>query len=276
MLPVLGVYAFAGLRLFPSLQQVYSSFTGLRFARPTLDKLHADLMETRGGAAPDEPSSAALRLQDRLELAGVEFAYPRAERQALRGVDMTIPARTTVGLVGGTGAGKTTVVDLILGLLEPQKGAIRVDGTPITAANRRAWQRAIGYVPQAIFLTDESVASNIAFGLPPEAIDRAAVERAARIAELHDFVMTELPQGYDTAGRRARGAALRRPAPAHRHRPRALPRPRRPDHGRGDLGARQPDRAGGDGRRAQPRPRQDHRADRAPALDGAGPATSSS
>ena len=198
VLPVLGVYAFAGLRLFPSLQQVYSSFTGLRFARPTLDKLHADLMETRGGAAPDEPSSAALRLQDRLELAGVEFAYPRAGRQALRGVDMGIPARTTVGLVGGTGAGKTTVVDLILGLLEPQKGVIRVDGTPITAANRRAWQRAIGYVPQAIFLTDESVAANIAFGLPPEAIDRAAVERAARIAELHDFVMTELPQGYDT------------------------------------------------------------------------------
>ena len=198
VLPVLGVYAFAGLRLFPSLQQVYSSFTGLRFARPTLDKLHAELMETRGGAAPDAPSSAALRLQDRLELAGVEFAYPRAGRQALRGVDMGIPARTTVGLVGGTGAGKTTVVDLILGLLEPQKGVIRVDGTPITAANRRAWQRAIGYVPQAIFLTDESVASNIAFGLPPEAIDRAAVERAARIAELHDFVMTELPQGYDT------------------------------------------------------------------------------
>ena len=69
---------------------------------------------------------------------------------------------------------------------------------PVAAANRRAWQRAIGYVPQAIFLTDESVASNIAFGLPPEAIDRAAVERAARIAELHDFVMAELPQGYDT------------------------------------------------------------------------------
>ena len=111
---------------------------------------------------------------------------------------MTIPARTTVGLVGGTGAGKTTVVDLILGLLEPQKGAIRVDGVPITAANRRAWQRTIGYVPQPIFLTDESVAANIAFGLPPEAIDRAAVERAARIAELHDFIMDELPQGYDT------------------------------------------------------------------------------
>jgi len=199
ILPVLGVYAFAGLRLFPSLQQVYGSFTALRFARPTLDKLHADLVETRGGAAlPVGAAPAPLGLEATLELAEVEFAYPRAERQALRGVDMTIPARTTVGLVGGTGAGKTTVVDLILGLLEPQAGAIRVDGVPIGAANRRAWQRTIGYVPQQIFLTDESVAANIAFGLPPEAIDRAAVERAARVAELHDFVTGELPQGYDT------------------------------------------------------------------------------
>jgi ABC-type multidrug transport system fused ATPase/permease subunit len=199
VLPVLGVYAFAGLRLFPALQQVYGAFTALRFAKPTLDKLHADLVETRGGAAlPTGPDPAPLGLRDRLELAGIEYAYPRAERPALRGVDMTIPARTTVGLVGGTGAGKTTAVDLILGLLEPTKGTIRVDGVPVAAANRRAWQRTIGYVPQTIFLTDESVAANIAFGLPPEAIDRAAVERAARTAELHDFVTAELPQGYDT------------------------------------------------------------------------------
>ena len=200
VLPILGVYAFAGLRLFPSLQQVYGSFTSLRFARPTLDRLHADLMEARssGGGIPTGAEPAPLGLQRALELADVEFAYPRAERAALRGLDMTIPARTTVGLVGGTGAGKTTVVDLVLGLLEPQGGEIRVDGVPISRENRRAWQRAIGYVPQAIFLTDELVAANIAFGLPPEQVDRAAVERAARVAELHDFVMTELPQGYDT------------------------------------------------------------------------------
>jgi len=199
VLPVLGVYAFAGLRLFPALQQVYGSFAALRFAKPTLDKLHADLAETSGGTPLRAGAGTPpLRLEDRLELAAIEYAYPQAERAALRGVDMSIPARTTVGLVGGTGAGKTTVVDLILGLLEPQAGMILVDGQPVTASNRRAWQRAIGYVPQAIFLTDESVAANIAFGLPAEAIDRAAVERAARIAELHDFVVHELPLGYDT------------------------------------------------------------------------------
>jgi ABC-type multidrug transport system fused ATPase/permease subunit len=198
VLPILGVYAFAGLRLFPALQQVYSSFTALRFAKPTLDQLHADLVETGGGRLAGRAGIEPLGLRGELELADVEYAYPKSERQALRGVDMVIPARTTVGLVGGTGAGKTTAVDLILGLLEPQKGAIRVDGVPITAANRHAWQRTIGYVPQQIFLTDDSVAANIAFGLPPEAIDRAAVERAARIAELHEFIMDELPQGYDT------------------------------------------------------------------------------
>ena len=111
---------------------------------------------------------------------------------------LSIPARTTVGIVGGTGAGKTTAVDLILGLLDRAGGPLEVDGVPITARNLRAWQNNIGYVPQAIFLTDDTVAANIAFGIPPEQIDQAAVERAARIAELHDFVTEELPQGYDT------------------------------------------------------------------------------
>ena len=129
----------------------------------------------------------------------MHFSYPLAERKALQGLSLTIPARTTVGIVGGTGAGKTTAVDLMLGLLELQEGDARAStGCRSRRENVRAWQDTIGYVPQAIFLTDDTVAANIAFGLPPEQIDRAAVERAARIAELHDFVMEELPQGYDT------------------------------------------------------------------------------
>jgi ATP-binding cassette, subfamily B, bacterial PglK len=87
---------------------------------------------------------------------------------------------------------------VILGLLVPDRGELRVDGVPIDRCNRRAWQRSIGYVPQQIFLTDESVRCNIAFGVPPEAIDDVAIGRAARIAEIHDFVMANLPQGYDT------------------------------------------------------------------------------
>jgi ABC-type multidrug transport system fused ATPase/permease subunit len=128
----------------------------------------------------------------------VHYTYPAAERPALAGLDLTIAANTTVGLVGATGAGKTTAVDVLLGLLEPQRGGLEVDGLAVGPDNRRAWQRTLGYVPQQIFLTDDSVAANIALGVPPAEIDTAAVERAARIAELHDFVEGELPQGYAT------------------------------------------------------------------------------
>jgi ABC-type multidrug transport system fused ATPase/permease subunit len=117
---------------------------------------------------------------------------------ALKGIDLTIPARSTVGLVGATGSGKTTTVDVVLGLLEPQVGCLSVDGQPVTAANRRQWQRAIGYVPQHIYLADDSVACNIAFGLPANDIDQHALERAAKIANLHEFVSGDLPEGYDT------------------------------------------------------------------------------
>ncbi len=200
ILPILGVYAFAGLRLLPALQQVYNQMTSLRFGRVALDALHADLEEIRANAEaePERAQVAPIRLRERLELRDIHYAYPRAERAALRGLSLRIEANTTVGIVGGTGAGKTTAVDLVLGLLAPQRGALEVDGIEIGPSNLRAWQNAIGYVPQQIFLTDDTVASNIAFGQPRDRIDRAAIERASRIAELHDFVMEELPQGYDT------------------------------------------------------------------------------
>lgn len=113
-------------------------------------------------------------------------------------LDMTIPAKSVVGLVGGSGCGKTTTVDLILGLLTPQHGMLTVDGVSITSHNRRSWQRAIGYVPQQIYLSDDTVAANIAFGVDPRSIDQQAVERAAHIANLHEFVVNSLPQQYRT------------------------------------------------------------------------------
>jgi ATP-binding cassette, subfamily B, bacterial PglK len=199
ILPILGVYAFAGLRMFPALQQLYHQTTALRFATPTLENLHRDLVETRkNGRSLAHPNDAAIRLREVLEIDDVYYAYPQAERTTLSGLSLAIRANTTVGIVGGTGAGKTTAVDLILGLLEPQAGVLRVDGISITPDNLRAWQKSVGYVPQQIFLIDDTVAANIAFGIPEEEIDHAAVERAARTAEIHDFVMNELPQGYDT------------------------------------------------------------------------------
>ncbi|MCU0902975.1 MAG: ABC transporter ATP-binding protein/permease [Tabrizicola sp.] len=198
IVPTLGVIAFSTMRLLPSLQQIYHALVSIRGASAILSAIVADFQSTPPLPLADATRTEPLRLERDLELSKVSFAYAEAEKPTLRGVDLVIPARTTVGIVGGTGAGKTTLVDLILGLLTPDDGVIRVDGQPITPENVRAWQGTLGYVPQTIFLTDETIASNIAFGVPKDEIDMAAVERAARVAALHDFVMSDLPQGYDT------------------------------------------------------------------------------
>ncbi len=203
VLPLAGLYAFAGARLIPALEQVYRALTALRFGKPALDALHRDLVETNQVSTSVTDSIVGkrpepIRLHEQIQLDHVHYAYPGAARPALDDLSLTIPARTTVGLVGSTGAGKTTAVDLILGLLEPQAGRLLVDGQMITRENQRAWQRNIGYVSQSIFLTDDTVAANIAFGVPREDINQGAVERAARIAELHRFVVEDTPNGYDT------------------------------------------------------------------------------
>jgi len=198
VIPLLGVFAFAGMRMFPAMQKVYFSFTQLRFGGYALDALHRELTESRPAHPLPAQPGEALDLTQCLELEDVHYSYPGAEKPALNGLEIRINAFTTVGIVGGSGAGKTTAVDVILGLLSPQQGVLRVDGAVITEQNRRAWQRSIGYVPQHIFLSDDTIAANIAFGVPRNRIDRDAVKRAARLSELDRFVMEELPQGYET------------------------------------------------------------------------------
>ena len=241
VLPTLGVFAFAGMRLLPAMQQVYQNATKLRFGTPALDALYKDMVQ--GGTSTRETIStkkatdvAPLHLHSHIKLSQVTYTYPGASQPAVDNLDMTIQANTTVGLAGATGAGKTTLVDLIMGLLPPDQGQILVDDIPINSANTtqttdyiskndeqrtkneerstdnsspstfdfhtfnslRSWQRNLGYVPQQIFLADDTVAANIAFGLAREEIDMEAVQRAARIAELHDFVLNELSNGYET------------------------------------------------------------------------------
>lgn len=198
IVPTLGVIAFSTMRLLPSLQQIYHSLVSIRAATPILDTIVRDIAATPQRPISDGSEPRPMALERSLELSKVSFGYAAADRPTLRGVDLSIRARTTVGIVGGTGAGKTTLVDLILGLLSPDEGTIRVDGIPITDENRRAWQKTLGYVPQSIFLTDDTIAANVAFGVPKDQIDMAGVERAARTAALHDFVMSDLPQGYHT------------------------------------------------------------------------------
>lgn len=196
ILPVVALYAFAGYRLMPALQQIYVSVTQMRFVGPVLDALYADLMSLQ--FVHPNLSQEVISLKKTISLKQIQYSYPNAPRAALKSLSLVIPAKSIVGLVGATGSGKTTTVDLILGLLEAQEGELAVDGQAITEHNRRAWQRSIGYVPQQIFLADDTVASNIAFGLDSDEIDQGSVERAAKIANLHEFVTNELPQEYQT------------------------------------------------------------------------------
>ena len=196
VLPALGMYGFAAYRLLPAAQTMYRGFARLQYSAATLDAMHWDF------TLPLQPASGsvgAIVPQQEIRLQGICYAYPSTPNKlALRGIDLAIPANSSLGIAGQSGSGKSTLMDVLLGLLTPQTGSLTVDGEPITSANVADWQRSIGYVPQHIYLADASVAANIAFGIPREKIDMQAVQRAARAAQIHDFVLKELPQGYDT------------------------------------------------------------------------------
>ena len=195
-LPIIALYAYAGYRLMPTIQQIYTSLITLRFVGPALDALHEDLKNLK--QLNSKQNHNIISLKKNITLKNVNFNYPNTSRTALKDIHFSIYAKTRVGIVGTTGRGKTTTVDIILGLLEAQEGTLEVDGIEINKSNSRAWQRSIGYVPQHIFLSDDSVAANIAFGIQHEQIDYKAVEQAAKVARLHEFVISELPQKYLT------------------------------------------------------------------------------
>lgn len=197
VIPVVGLYAFAGYRLMPKLQQVYHAVTQLRHNAYLLEVMERDL---RRLAETMEPAAAAERppFTASFGLREVVYGYDGVERPALDGITVEVPWRASVALVGSTGSGKTTCMDVMLGLLTPREGALVVDGVELDEGQRRAWRGSCGYVPQQIYLTDDTIRANIAFGVPPEQVDDAAVERAARIAQIHDFVTDSLPQGYGT------------------------------------------------------------------------------
>ena len=195
-LPIITLYAFAGYRLMPALQQIYASFTNLAFVGPALDALIEDLKNLKKPETNQD--SGTLLFNKMIKLKNVHYNYPNTARTALKDVSLTIPVKTSVGIIGPTGSGKTTIVDIILGLLEPQKGSIEVDEQIITPKNTRAWQRLIGYVPQHIYLSDDTIAANIAFGLNSEDINQDVIEKVSKIANLHKFVINELPNKYQT------------------------------------------------------------------------------
>lgn len=196
-LPIISLYVFAGYRLMPAVQMIYSAFTQLTFGNTSLNALTDDIRNLSHSDSNHEDDSI-LSFNNKISLRNVSYNYPNSSRVALKNISMDIPIKTTVGLVGTTGSGKTTTVDIILGLLEPQNGTLEVDNNVITKKNCRAWQRSIGYVPQHIYLSDDTIAANIAFGENIKDINYEDIEKVSKIANLHDFIIDELPKKYQS------------------------------------------------------------------------------
>ena len=198
VLPLLGLYTLAGYRMLPAVQNIYHSMTQLRFAGPAIDALQTEL--TASAACIDLPVSSPTRLKysDTLAFNNVTYHYPNSDNAGIKNITFSVKRGSHLGIVGATGAGKTTLVDVLLGLLSPSSGTISVDGNPITADTVRRWQATLGYVPQDIFLTDNTVAENIAFGIHANNINMKRVEDCARAAQIDAFIENELTLGYFT------------------------------------------------------------------------------
>jgi ABC-type multidrug transport system fused ATPase/permease subunit len=207
ILPLLAIYAFAVQRMTPNLQAVFQGVAQIRYMGHTVDALHRDMTEMP--PPPTLPDHKAMRrasevlpFKEKIEIQALSFGYPSSREPVLRELSLTIEKNTTVGFVGTTGCGKTTLVDVIMGLLEPTAGAVVTDGNIVNPSapsqSVEPWQRNFGYVPQQIYLSDDTVSANIAFGIPEVMRDERAIEDAARVANLHEFVTTEMPRGYET------------------------------------------------------------------------------
>lgn len=198
ILPLIGVFALAGQRLIPEFQRVYQGFSQLQYGKAGVSGVHEDIILNDNGFCLPNEIPLPLGLTDRIRLEGIKYRYPGSDRPSVDDIDFEISAGEKIGVVGSTGSGKTTLADLLLGLIAPNMGEIYVDGHKINSENIRAWQQTVGYVPQDIFLVDASIKENIALGVPDDQIDHARVQESCKIARLDGFIENELPQQYDT------------------------------------------------------------------------------
>jgi ABC-type multidrug transport system fused ATPase/permease subunit len=196
-LPLLTVYAFGAYRLLPTLQKIFRAAAKIKYNAPIMETLYKDFQGLPDGNILAE-NIPQMDFSRNIRLENIAFSYPNTDKDVIKNQSITIANNTSIALVGPTGCGKTTTVDIILGLLEPQAGKLLVDDVEIDSHNRKNWQMNMGYVPQAIYLTDDTIRHNIAFGIEPDKISDEAIINAAKLANIHDFIMNELPDGYNT------------------------------------------------------------------------------
>jgi ATP-binding cassette subfamily C protein len=199
--PLLSLYAFAAYRTLPALNRLFNAMTRVYYNIAIVDKIYEDMIEIgpqQQTVLPSNIAKSELLFNKTIKLQNIRFSYKDSTLAAINGIDLTIPKNSMIGFAGPTGCGKTTLVDIILGLLTPQEGKIIVDNIEINDVNLIAWQRKIGYVPQEIYLSDDTIRQNIAFGVPENAIEDKQVKYAAKIVALNSFIENKLPKKYDT------------------------------------------------------------------------------
>ncbi|MEM6910420.1 MAG: ABC transporter ATP-binding protein [Verrucomicrobiota bacterium] len=203
--PLLGVIGFAAYRLLPAAQLLYAQVSQVSNYRHALEEIHEEFNRTpvflsyeRLPVRKRLLQRETLAWRNEIRLEQLSFVYPEAEKPVISNLSLQIPRNAAVGIIGPTGSGKSTLVDLILGLHRPTGGQILVDGTEISPQNVREWQAGIGYVPQDVFLIDDSIARNIAFGLDDEEIDQAQLREAAEAAQILEFIEGDLSAGFET------------------------------------------------------------------------------
>ena len=200
-IPLLSLYAFAAYRIIPALNRLFNSTATVYYNIAIVDKIYEDMIEiTLPKKIQPKPDAnkPELSFNRNIKLQNIRFSYHDSSCEVINNINLTIPKNNVIGLAGPTGCGKTTLVDIILGLLKPQKGKILVDDIEINDENIIIWQRKIGYVPQEIYLSDDSISKNIAFGVPEKEISDEQVQYVAQIAAIDNFIENELPQQYDT------------------------------------------------------------------------------
>jgi ATP-binding cassette, subfamily B, bacterial PglK len=203
ILPNLTVIALASYRMLPSVQLLYGQLTQIHAMRYIVGEIEMEFAEIDKVTPTPKPTPnrikpAPIPFETAIHLENITFSYPRSSRPVLHDFSLEIPKNRSIGIIGTTGSGKSTLVDIILGLHRPQSGRIRIDDRVLTPSDFTAWRAIIGYVPQDIYLLDASIAGNIAFGVPHDEIDQTALREAAAAAQILKFIETELPAKWDT------------------------------------------------------------------------------